>query len=109
MSQTHLRKVFILLMALAPASVVAQGNGRNRIEYRNNDRRDVRERDRERRRRSGAIVTNRAYRNRTSARPSGWNRGRKTGWGNCDVPPGQAKKYGCRVGAPRERERRRNR
>jgi len=28
-------------------------------------------------------------------RPPGWDHGRKTGWGNCDVPPGQAKKYGC--------------
>jgi hypothetical protein len=32
---------------------------------------------------------------RNSARPPGWDRGRKTGWGNCDLPPGQAKKYGC--------------
>ena len=30
-------------------------------------------------------------------RPRGWQRGRKTGWGNCGVPPGQAKKYGCRT------------
>ena len=30
------------------------------------------------------------------ARPAGWNRGEKTGWGNCGLPPGQAKKYGCR-------------
>ena len=29
-------------------------------------------------------------------RPHGWDRGRKTGWGYCDVPPGLAKKYGCR-------------
>ena len=29
-------------------------------------------------------------------RPHGWNRGRKVGWGNCDLPPGLAKKYGCR-------------
>lgn len=29
-------------------------------------------------------------------RPPGWSRGRKTGWGNCGLPPGQAKKYGCR-------------
>lgn len=29
------------------------------------------------------------------SRPQGWDRGRKTGWGNCDMPPGQAKKYGC--------------
>lgn len=28
--------------------------------------------------------------------PPGWNQGRKTGWGNCGMPPGQAKKYGCR-------------
>ena len=25
----------------------------------------------------------------------GWDRGRKVGWGNCDLPPGLAKKYGC--------------
>jgi hypothetical protein len=30
-------------------------------------------------------------------RPPGWNRGKKTGWGNCGLPPGQAKKYGCRT------------
>jgi hypothetical protein len=29
--------------------------------------------------------------------PPGWNRGNKTGWGNCGMPPGQAKKYGCRT------------
>ncbi len=28
-------------------------------------------------------------------RPPGWSQGKKTGWGNCDLPPGQAKKYGC--------------
>ena len=28
--------------------------------------------------------------------PPGWDRGRKVGWGNCDVPPGLAKKFGCR-------------
>jgi len=30
-------------------------------------------------------------------RPPGWSRGTKTGWGNCGLPPGQAKKYGCRT------------
>ena len=29
-------------------------------------------------------------------RPPGWGHGKKTGWGNCGLPPGQAKKYGCR-------------
>ena len=30
-------------------------------------------------------------------RPPGWSQGKKTGWGNCGMPPGQAKKYGCRT------------
>ncbi len=30
-------------------------------------------------------------------RPPGWNRGKKTGWENCGVPPGQAKKGACRT------------
>ncbi|HSS98475.1 MAG TPA: hypothetical protein VLK33_15670 [Terriglobales bacterium] len=30
-------------------------------------------------------------------RPPGWNKAKKTGWGNCGLPPGQAKKYGCRT------------
>jgi len=38
----------------------------------------------------------RAYDN-GDERPPGWNRGQKTGWGNCGLPPGQAKKYGCRT------------
>jgi hypothetical protein len=29
--------------------------------------------------------------------PPGWSKGKKTGWGNCGLPPGQAKKYGCRT------------
>jgi hypothetical protein len=33
---------------------------------------------------------------RDEGRPPGWGKGKKTGWGNCDLPPGQAKKYGCR-------------
>ncbi len=28
-------------------------------------------------------------------RPPGWSHGKKKGWGDCDLPPGQAKKYGC--------------
>jgi len=29
-------------------------------------------------------------------RPPGWTRGKKTEWGNCGLPPGQAKKKNCR-------------
>jgi hypothetical protein len=27
--------------------------------------------------------------------PPGWSKGKKKGWGNCGMPPGQAKKHGC--------------
>src|SRR5262249_47965291 len=30
-------------------------------------------------------------------RPPGWGHGKKTGWGNCGMPPGQAKKHGCQA------------
>ena len=33
---------------------------------------------------------------REEGTPPGWSKGKKTGWGNCGLPPGQAKKYGCR-------------
>lgn len=47
-------------------------------------------------------------------RPRGWDKGKKTGWGDCDVPPGQAKKVGCSpssriFGAPSYRNYRRDR
>lgn len=38
-------------------------------------------------------------------RPHGWNRGRKVGWGNCDLPPGLAKKYGCNSSFLRDNRR----
>lgn len=31
------------------------------------------------------------------ARPPGWSSGKKTGRGNCGMPPVQVKKYGCRA------------
>lgn len=30
-------------------------------------------------------------------RPPGWGHGKKKGWGNCGLPPGQAKKRGCQA------------
>ena len=40
-------------------------------------------------------------------RPPGWDRGRKVGWGNCALPPGLAKKVGCRQGVIFQRQPRR--
>lgn len=36
-------------------------------------------------------------------RPPGWSRGEKTGWGNCGMPPGHARKGGCRTYVYQER------
>src|SRR5215470_5603478 len=38
----------------------------------------------------------RSYRDRDD-HPPGWSQGKKTGWGDCGLPPGQAKKHGCRT------------
>ena len=55
-----------------------------------------RDRDRDRRfdRRSRVIVV--PQQRGFHLRPRGWDRGQKHGWRGCDLPPGLAKKYGCR-------------
>ncbi len=37
------------------------------------------------------------YRAYGDEHPPGWSLGKKTGWRNCGLPPGQARKYGCRT------------
>ena len=58
---------------------------RDRDDKGRNHKKDWGERDRDRD--HGRVANN--------GRPPGWDKGKKTGWGNCDVPPGQAKKQGC--------------
>jgi len=41
-----------------------------------------------------AMADDRGHRGRYNE-PPGWSQGRKAGWGNCDLPPGLAKKRGC--------------
>lgn len=38
-------------------------------------------------------------------RPAGWDQGNKTGWGDCNVPPGLAKQRGCDFSGHSARER----
>ena len=45
-------------------------------------------------------------RDRWRHHPPGWDHGRKVGWGNCDLPPGLAKKDGCHGRSFRWRDRR---
>ncbi len=92
--------VLFVLMALAIATPALadhdkdKGNrGNHRID--DDDRRGARDRDGDRwERRDGYEY--RVFGDRDD-RPPGWSRGKKTGWGNCGMPPGQAKKYGCRT------------
>ncbi len=58
----------------------------------NHDRDDDRDDDRGNWERRGGWEYRTYDKDRT---PPGWSKGKKTGWGNCDLPPGQAKKYGC--------------
>jgi hypothetical protein len=92
---------FIAALTLFVTPILAQGRGRGHGKARGNSRvvvrSDVGRHDRGR----VVIVRDRViypnlYRYGDSGRPPGWDRGRKVGWGNCDVPPGLAKKYGCR-------------
>jgi len=81
-----------LLLGAAPAQAEHRARGRGRVVV-----------DSPR-----VIVINPGY-SSYSHRPRGWDRGRKVGWGWCDLPPGLAKKYGCRstfIGRHRHYDRR---
>ena len=60
---------------------------RDRREWR--ERREARERREWRRRHPQSAMFG------SNGRQNGWSQGHKTGWNDCDVPPGQAKKAGC--------------
>ena len=86
MSIRDLRLGVVLVAALVLSALPAFGQGRGR--GRGNAGRD-----------DGVFISGRGgiviEPFERSGRPPGWDRGRKTGWGNCDVPPGLAKKEGC--------------
>lgn len=97
--------LLLTLLMSTTAPVMADNSDQGKGKGKNNAARQGDE-DRDRKDR-GVSVKRRTVRDRdiilrrgvvlrdVSYQPQGWNRGRKTGWGNCDLPPGQAKKYGC--------------
>ncbi len=89
----RLRLLPIALVVLALASLAAVP-----AEARHRDR----DRDRRFDRRSRVIVV---PQHRGYYRPYGWDRGHKHGWRGCDLPPGLAKKYGCRSNFRRDHRR----
>jgi len=85
----RLRLLPIALVVLVLASLAAVPSEARHRDRRFNDRRTrVIVVDRSPR----VLVRDRGF----SHRPHGWNQGRKVGWRGCDLPPGLAKKYGCR-------------
>lgn len=80
----------VVCIALATSAMATdhagQGKGKDR---------DHRWEHRDNRGGSRPIIWDRHHDRGRDSRPHGWNKGKKTGWGDCDVPPGQAKKKGC--------------
>ncbi len=101
MSTATLKKVALLIVAVAlPITSALARDGRHerrregerheRMERRAEHRRWEQSRTREHWRHQRERWA--AEHRRDEHRPNGWDHGRKTGWGNNDVPPGQAKK-----------------
>jgi hypothetical protein len=89
------RLLAILGLAIALGlSTPALADHGDKDRHQHGNKRDDRDDDQGWERRDGYEY--RAYGDRDE-RPPGWNGGKKTGWGNCGLPPGQAKKYGCRT------------
>lgn len=87
--------VIVVVFALFGLNAVAQGNSQGHGHGKGNPHKAQRSDDDDRdarweRRNNWEYQTYEGDR-----RPPGWSKGKKTGWGNCDLPPGQAKKYGC--------------
>ncbi len=104
MKKRWLAVLMIIAGLLASASLVAaQGKGKNKGKGNPHEARDDRDHDRgghdrddDERWEHRGNYEYRIYGDR-DGRPPGWVEGRKVGWGYCGLPPGQAKKYGCRT------------
>jgi hypothetical protein len=91
MNWLRLVSFLVLSLALSGYGFAKDHGGKGR----DHDRDDVRHHDRDRHgdrdRDDRRIIISRHH----TSRPPGWDHGRKVGWGNCNMPPGQAKKAGC--------------
>ena len=85
--------VVIAALFLVSPLFADQGKGKGKGNPHKNQAADYRDDDRWERR---GDYEYRTYGQNEGA-PPGWSKGKKTGWGNCGLPPGQAKKYGCQT------------
>ncbi|HEU5450997.1 MAG TPA: hypothetical protein VFU76_03375 [Terriglobales bacterium] len=113
MSKTLIKSAAVMAVSLALSlSAAAKDHGKaahnggwhdrdgwrvQRVADRDHDGRRGRDHDRNDWRRQGRRDHDRDDWRRHERRdtPAGWSHGKKTGWGDCNVPPGQAKKSGC--------------
>ena len=96
MKTASITLVTLLGLGLAMPAV-ARDHDEHRDEHRRAEHREH-EREREHRRREHEHERDHGRHHDPFARrdPAGWAaRGKKKGWGECDAPPGQAKKQGC--------------
>jgi hypothetical protein len=87
----HVMLALVLCLSLGSTAAFAGDHGQGRSNHAsfhaNDQSRDGFGRDRDRDGDHRVFATN--------SRPAGWSHGRKTGWGNCNQPPGQARRSGC--------------
>jgi len=78
----------VLFLALAPGAFAkgGHGNGHGGDKEKHHDKDSHADRDHDR---------DGDHDRDDDKRPAGWDKGKKKGWGDCDVPPGQVKKQGC--------------
>jgi hypothetical protein len=91
--------IFALALSLSTSAFAGQGNGHGNGNGHGKSNSHSAQRDNDHDRDDhGRWETRNGWEYRSYERgqtPPGWSKGKKTGWGNCNLPPGQAKKYGC--------------
>ncbi len=100
--RTQLWRIGLVLMAVLTLNVppgLAQGHGHGSGRAHGDAGAAVFRHDFDRHERGRVVIRDDrsfSHHHFSNNRPPGWDHGRKVGWGDCDVPPGQAKKMGCR-------------
>ncbi|MCI0402324.1 MAG: hypothetical protein L0212_02240 [Acidobacteria bacterium] len=99
--------VLALMIALATAPAFAQGKSKGKGSGSSSDKGKEKSAHAEKDKDKGKSSHHRAWDNEPGPdkRPAGWDQGKKEGWGDCDVPPGLAKKRGCDESGLSARER----
>lgn len=120
--RTRFRQILLALalcVVMAPVTASAKDKDKDKDNDRHADRDRDHDRDKDRdhdrdkdkdkdkdrdRDRDHRVSRDRDHDRDNHARPAGWSKGKKKGWGNCNLPPGQAKKNGGCNNVRRDRD-----